>query len=110
MAKVTEQRRALRAAVEPLLRDGETVTVAAGPADYETGGLTKTNFNVTVTVGVAGDEASAERLDELLSGAVKTALEECDLGARVTRSSGYQTVTAPEAALLGATWTAQTLE
>lgn len=98
MPSITERRRSLQAAVEPLLTDPETVSVATGPSTYE-GGLNRLGFLVTVTAD------TPERLDELLDpqGGVKAALEATN--ASVVKSSGYQRV----GEQLAATWTAQTL-
>lgn len=107
MASITDHRRALRAAVEPLLQDGEHVTVAAGPSEYASG-LNTLGFLVSVAVPAPDPETAAERLDELLepNGGVKAALEEV---AVVKKSSGHQAVPGDEPEL-AATWTTETFD
>lgn len=108
MSSLTDQRRTLKAAVAPLLREGETVSVSLAPSTYEAG-LSTLGFTVTVTVGDPTLDATAERLDELLEpeGGVRTALQAT--GANVTKTSGYRAYQGPDGPVLGAEWTAQTL-
>lgn len=103
MSEITDLRRQLQAAVIPLLRGDERVTVTAAPSDYE-GGLNRLRFSVSVGVGEPGEDTT-ERLDDLLApdGGVKAALE--GAGAQVTKSSGHQAIGTE----LGATWTAEVL-
>lgn len=109
MSLLTTQRAALRAAVEPLLREGEEIAVAVAPCEFSAG-LQRQHFTVTIGVGPAGEESAAERLDELLSGAVKDALEASDLTPTVTKTSGYQSLARPGGITrLGATWTVELL-
>jgi len=108
VSEITETRRTLKAAVEPLLREGETVTVSAAPSTYEAG-LSTLGFNVTVTIGDAALDTTAERLDELLEpeGGIRAALQET--GAAVTKTSGYRAYQGPDGPVLGAEWTAHIL-
>lgn len=98
MSTITEHREAIRAEVEPLLQEGEEVSVTAGPSEYK-GGLTTLRFQVLVL-------ASPERLDELLEpeGGVREALT-----ATVTRSSGHRPIRTPEGERPGVEWTAEVL-
>lgn len=110
MSKITDMRRTLRDAVEPLLNEDERVSVIAGPSEYPTDRApSRLRFDVTVVVGPSADDSTAERLDELLSGSVKAALEDSDLHPAVTKSSGYQHIPG-EPPQLGASWTAQILD
>lgn len=106
MASISDFRRDLRAAAEPLLDEGELVQVSAAPSEYGAG-LNTLRFTVTITVGPP--ETSTERLDDLLEpiAGIKTALE--DAGFTVSKSSGYRTFQSPDGPLLGAEWTAETL-
>lgn len=89
MSEITDHRHSLREAVEPLLADGESVSVTAAPSTYE-GGLNRLRFEVFVSTGNEGEEGE-ERIDELLepTGGVKQALEVLD-GAVVIKSAGHQ--------------------
>jgi hypothetical protein len=96
--------------VEPLLSEGEHVSVIAGPSEYPSNrGPASLRFDVTIVVGPTGDEQSAERLDELLSGSVKAALEDSELRPAVTKTSGYQNFPG-EPPQLGASWSAVILD
>ena len=101
MNEITKTRRRLEAAVEPVLEEGEQVTVTAAPSEYAAG-LNRLRFSVVVTVGKANPER-AERLDELLdpNSGVKAALEAAP--AQVIKSGGHQL----HAEGLGSTWTAE---
>jgi hypothetical protein len=105
-ARITELRSELAAAVSGILQDDEKVNVSPSEAEYE-GGLEKQRFSVAITVGDPDAESTAERLDELLSGPVRAAIESAESRPLVIRSSGYQNFPGPDGTRrLGATWTA----
>lgn len=99
---ITEYRRSLEAAVEPLLEEGEQVSVAAARSSYE-GGLTKLGFTVAVVT-----DRGPDRLDQLLDpiDGVKPALETSGHAPLVRSSSGYPPFQKDR---VGVQWTAEIL-